>query len=143
MTFKSFQDSKRWSENVAMSVGDHSLSGVPGFVYDSYCCIEEPAPGNYTLTLERSEYNSKDLAGLEQILWANHWCHECAPDGYTLSHEADNGILGSDLDIFARAACVYFGIECDGDIMDMVLKHGMTPAEAFTAVEGVAGRAAQ
>ena len=72
-TFKEFQKSRRRVESIQIEFGFNDLemgeTDQPGYVYDDCCYIIIEPNEKYSLIIERSDYLSKDLQGLEEILY--------------------------------------------------------------------------
>jgi hypothetical protein len=80
MTFAEFQASRAAVQNLGAAMADASLMDRPGYIYaGGLCWIEKRNPhltpearkrGAYYLLLERDDWISDDLTGLEARLYA-------------------------------------------------------------------------
>lgn len=66
MTFKEFQNTRRYVEDLSTIEGDWEGAG---YVYDDICVIEDNGDGQYLLLIANWDKLSYDLEGLEIKLY--------------------------------------------------------------------------
>ena len=69
MTFEQFLTTGHDTDDIGEELGDSSLAGIPGRIYDNAFYIQRRSDGSFYLPLEKDEFESRDLSELEARLY--------------------------------------------------------------------------